>query len=109
MLNDPLANALSSILSNEKVGKRECMIKPFSRLVKEVLKVMKENGYIGVDVTQFDLKGKIGTSITVLRPSGKVEIENEIYDAKSESGFIEKGTKVKVLRYETGQVYVIKA
>jgi small subunit ribosomal protein S8 len=47
MLNDPLANALSVILNSEKIGKSECMIKPISKLIKEVLKVMKENGYIG--------------------------------------------------------------
>ncbi len=69
----------------------------------------KEEGYIGVETKQFELKNKIGIAITVLRPSGKVEVEGEIYDAKSEIGFIEKGTKVRILRYETGQVYVVKA
>lgn len=68
----------------------------------------KEDGYIGVETKQFELKNKIGIAVTVLRPSGKVEVEGEIYDAKSEIGFIEKGTKVKILRYETGQVYVVK-
>lgn len=47
MLNDPLANTMSLILNNEAIGKSECMIKPSSKLIKEVLKVMKENGYIG--------------------------------------------------------------
>jgi membrane-bound serine protease (ClpP class) len=38
-----------------------------------------------------------------------VKIQDNLYDAKSEYGFIEKGEAVKVVRYETGQVYVIKA
>ena len=46
---------------------------------------------------------------TVLRPSGKVKINEKLYDAKSEYGLIEKGEAVKVIRYETGQVYVVKA
>ena len=46
MLNDPLANMMSLILNNELVGKSECLIKPVSKIVKEVLKVMKENGYV---------------------------------------------------------------
>ena len=52
------------------------------------------------------LIGKEGTAFTVLRPSGKVMIDNELYDGVSDSGFIEKGTKVKVVRFENAQVYV---
>ncbi len=47
MLNDPLSNALSVILNNERIGKTECLIKPISKLIKNILKVMKENLYIG--------------------------------------------------------------
>ncbi|MDR3140923.1 MAG: nodulation protein NfeD [Tannerellaceae bacterium] len=52
------------------------------------------------------LTGKEGTAATVLRPSGKVWIDNEMYDGVSESGFIDKGTPVKVTRFENAQVYV---
>jgi len=52
------------------------------------------------------LIGKEGVAATVLRPSGKVEIEGEIYDGVSEQGFVEKGTAVKVMRFENAQVYV---
>lgn len=69
----------------------------------------KEEGFIGVDSTQKELIGKIGTAFTDLRPSGKVEIEEEIYDAKSEIGFIEKDQKIRVIDYRSGQVYVMKA
>lgn len=53
-----------------------------------------------------DLIGKEGIAYTVLRPSGKVTIEGELYDAVSESGYIEKGTSVRVVRFENAQVYV---
>ena len=46
-LNDPLANALSSILSNEKIGQSESEIKPSSKIIKKVLEVMKDSLYIG--------------------------------------------------------------
>ena len=46
-LNDPLANALSSILSYEKIGRNEINIKPSSKIIKKVLEVMKNNHYIG--------------------------------------------------------------
>ncbi|WP_372641497.1 nodulation protein NfeD [Ancylomarina sp.] len=68
-----------------------------------------EEGFIGVDMSPKKLVGQKGFCGTDLRPSGKVIINDEIYDAKSEDGFINKGTEVLVLRYETGQVYVMKA
>ena len=47
MLNDPLANFMSLILNSEAIGKSDCLIKPVSKTIKEMLKVMKENNYIG--------------------------------------------------------------
>ncbi len=46
-LLDPLANALSYITNSERVGKEEVYLKPASKLMGEVLRVMQENGYIG--------------------------------------------------------------
>ncbi len=67
-----------------------------------------DEGFIGVESTTKQLVGKTGTAETVLRPSGKVLIEDEIYDAVSEYGYIEKDSKIRVLRYLHGQLYVIK-
>ncbi|MDR1879940.1 MAG: nodulation protein NfeD [Tannerellaceae bacterium] len=52
------------------------------------------------------LIGKEGVAATVLRPSGKIWIEGEMYDSVSDSGFIEKGKAVRVIRYENAQAYV---
>jgi len=46
-LNDPLSNVLSSILNSEKIGKKECTVRPSSSLIKKVLQIMKDNKYIG--------------------------------------------------------------
>ncbi len=54
-----------------------------------------------------NLVGKEGKAATVLRPSGKVDIDGVYYDGVSESGFIEKGSTVKVIRFENAQVYVV--
>jgi len=45
-LNDSLSNALSHITNCEKARKNECIIKPSSTLIKKVLQIMKDNGYI---------------------------------------------------------------
>ncbi|RQD79940.1 30S ribosomal protein S8, partial [Methanosalsum natronophilum] len=44
---DPLANALSTIKNAEDIGKQSCTIRPASKLIGNVLNVMKDNGYIG--------------------------------------------------------------
>lgn len=43
---DPLSDALINIKNHEKAAKKECIIRPASRLLGEVLKVMQESGYI---------------------------------------------------------------
>ncbi len=68
----------------------------------------REEGYTSFDSKFGDLKGRSGIAATSLRPSGRVEIDYEQYDAKSLVGFINKGEKVKVVKFETGQVYVVK-
>jgi small subunit ribosomal protein S8 len=45
-MNDPLANTLSSIYNNVKVGKSDCVVRPVSKLIRNVLNIMKDNGYI---------------------------------------------------------------
>lgn len=68
-----------------------------------------KEGYISVDVKQKEMLGKTGVAATILRPSGRVEIDGELYDAKAEISFIEKGEKIRVIRDEAGQLYVVKA
>jgi membrane-bound serine protease (ClpP class) len=68
-----------------------------------------EDGYLGVESQPKQLVGQTGLAESVLRPSGKVVLDDgEIYDAISEYGFIDKGERVKVLRYMHGQLYVVK-
>jgi len=45
-LNDVLANAMSAIKNAEMKGDNLCEIKPASKLVGNVLRVMKNHGYI---------------------------------------------------------------
>ena len=47
MLNDPLANALSVILNAEKIGKKECLIRPSSKVIEKILEIMKDHHFVG--------------------------------------------------------------
>lgn len=50
--------------------------------------------------------GKTGTAYSILRPAGKVMIDNDIFDATVTSGFVDEGEKVEVVGYQTGQLFV---
>jgi membrane-bound serine protease (ClpP class) len=97
------AGFLSSIWLGMKI------INSNSRLGSIALKTEldKKSGFISQDITMINLVGKTGRSTTLLRPSGKVEIDDEIYDAVSEFGVIEKDTEVRVVRFENSQLVVI--
>ncbi|MGB8217574.1 MAG: 30S ribosomal protein S8 [Candidatus Methanoperedens sp.] len=81
MLLDPLADALSTIKNAESIGKPECTIRPASKVIGSVLKVMKDKGYIGdfefiedgkSGVFKVQLKGKIN-KCGVIRPRHAVK------------------------------------
>lgn len=65
-------------------------------------------GYISSDVKYTKMLGKSGIAKTNLRPAGKINIEDDVFDATALSGFIEKGSKIKVVKYETSQLFVKK-
>ena len=67
------------------------------------------DGYVSFDTTlQTSLVGTTGKAHTDLRPSGKVTINDNVYDAVSEIGYIGRGSDIKVRRHESGQLYVEK-
>ena len=68
----------------------------------------QSEGYTSNFNTGVDLVGKTGTAYTVLRPSGKIMIEGQIYDAFSRGDYIEKGDTVKVLEIEGSTLRVRK-
>ena len=53
-----------------------------------------------------DLIGKTGLSKTILRPTGRVEIDGISYDVKSDSDFIAKEKEVIVTGIRDGQIIV---
>jgi len=68
----------------------------------------KEEGFTTADRAYATMIGQTGIAFTVLRPAGKVKIAEDIYDATAISGFIDKGESVKVVDYQTTQLFVMK-
>lgn len=66
-----------------------------------------DQGYTaGIDQMKVPPVGTIGEVVSTLRPSGKVVFNDNLYDVVSEGSFIEKGTKVQVVRTENGNIIV---
>ena len=85
-LNDPLSNVLSHILNADRRGVREVLTKNNSKIIRKVLDLMNEAGYIGGydvladskgDSLKIHLLGKINKA-GVIKPQyqiGKTEYE----------------------------------
>lgn len=73
MLHDPLANIISVIKNADKTGKKECIVRPSSNLIKNLLNVMLKEGYI--KVMKYIEDGKGGKI--------KIELKGNINDCKA--------------------------
>lgn len=88
------------IYLSSRIGKRG--------FLKNVALLSDQEGYVSVSMEPVSMVGKTGIAATVLRPSGRVQIDGEYYDAISLKGMIEKGDEVLVKRYENFQLYVVR-
>ncbi|MDX2305045.1 MAG: NfeD family protein [Microscillaceae bacterium] len=59
----------------------------------------KDEGYSANTYTE-ELLGKVGKAYTVLRPSGKIMIEETLYDAYTQGDYIDKDSEVVVISQE---------
>lgn len=57
-------------------------------------------GYTSSFYKSKSMVGKKGVTYTVLRPSGRIEIEGELYDAYTRGNYVEAGTEVEVISDE---------
>lgn len=82
MLQDQLADALSTIKNAEKVGKDSCVTRA-SKVIKAILQIMQEKEYIGAfeyiedgrgGKFQIELNGKI-IDCNVIKPRYSVKID----------------------------------
>lgn len=65
-------------------------------------------GYTTATNDYVQMIGRRGTAQTVLRPSGKIMIGDELYDATLITGYADEGEAIEVVSYHTGQLFVRK-
>ncbi|MCK5856478.1 MAG: nodulation protein NfeD [Bacteroidales bacterium] len=65
-------------------------------------------GFIAPDLKLSNQVGQEGTAYSMLRPSGKVMIDGDVYDAVCSNSFIERGNGIKVVGFRNAQLVVEK-
>lgn len=98
---------LLSLIGSFYLGKKMFTSTAFGHLALDSVQD-KAEGYTSEEANYTEVIGQQGVANTVLRPAGKIEIDDDIYDAYAEAGFIEKGSKVKVTGYNNTQLKVRK-
>ncbi len=96
-----------SIIFSIYLSRKLLISSPLSFLVLNSTQ-QKSEGYLSVETKTSEVVGSQGLAMTILRPGGKVIIGDDVYDAVADVSYIEKGEKVEVIRYESGQIYVKK-
>lgn len=79
-------------------GNRLLDTKPFRRVALTAT-MDRAEGYT-VNAGAASLTGRRGIAHTVLRPSGKIMIDNEVYDAFTRGEYIERGEEIEVIGTE---------
>jgi membrane-bound serine protease (ClpP class) len=95
------ASVLLSILMIRVFGKR---MKLFKRIILTD-STSTEKGYVS-NKNRLELIGVEGITLTPLRPSGTILIEDERIDVVSEGAFIPKDRKVRILKTEGSRIVV---
>jgi membrane-bound ClpP family serine protease len=70
-----------------------------------IIKKETESEYLSVDDMKFFV-GKEGEALTILRPAGTCDFNGVRLDVVTEGSFIQKGSKVKVIRVEGRRIVV---
>ncbi len=78
-----------------------------SKRFKEEVAVSESIDVRAVKEEEGSLLGKKGKTLSVLRPSGKIEIEGRLYDAEAKVGFIDKNSEIEVVRVK-GNILEVK-
>lgn len=77
-------------------------------VLRNIALTSDQEGFISVPEEQKQFIGQTAIAATVLRPSGKVILKGNYYDAVANRGFIDQGKTVKVIKYENSQLYVVQ-
>lgn len=107
-LNDPLANALSLILLDARLGRSQSIIRPSSKIIRKVLEVMKNANYVGDfeeikygrgDIIKLNLLGNIN-KCGVIKP--RYSLNKNKFEKFEERYLLAKGMGILIVSTPSG-------
>ncbi|MEZ4887706.1 MAG: NfeD family protein [Chitinophagales bacterium] len=102
-----LFSIIGSVILAVLLGGKFVKSKAFDRLV--LAETQESSKGFTIKANEYEaLIGKEGVALTDLKISGKIEVEDERYDAITTGDFIEAGTKVVVKKYQGNYLVVRK-
>lgn len=78
----------------------------FSKLILKGKQETKEGDVSGIPRELIPEVGELGESVTPLRPSGKVHIGDNLFDAVTQGGYLETNVAIEVVKIEGNKVVV---
>ena len=82
---------------------------PFGRRLVLATGMQADLGYVSTPESDRRWLGRIGTSVSPLRPAGIAEIDGTRVDVVSDGGFIEAGAAIEVTRVDGNRIVVRRA
>lgn len=102
-----MGGLLGGIAAMMLIGSKMTKSKRFEKIILSSTQD-KEKGFVATFFPE-PMQGKKGITHTIMRPSGKVEVDGKIYDAFSRGEYIEKGEAVEVIGEDTTSLIIKKA
>lgn len=103
ILGGLLGTVLLSLFLMKRIGRKGLFYRVALHAEQNI-----EDGYVAVSEHLTGMVGREGVAVTVMRPSGKVRIDGDDYDAISYyNTYLDPSTPVKVVKVENMQLYVV--
>ncbi len=101
-----MGGLLGGIAAMMLLGSRMTKSKRFEKIILSSTQA-REKGFVATFFPE-PMQGKKGVTHTIMRPSGKVEVDGKIYDAFSRGEYIEKGETVEIIGEDTTSLIIKK-
>lgn len=98
-----MAGALGLFIAGSKFVKKSSA---FQKMVLHT-SMSSDAGFVSTHAMNASI-GDLGLTVTLLRPSGKVKINDHVYPATSDSGYIDEGEEIEVIRKQSSMLVVKK-
>lgn len=102
-----MGGLLGGIAAMMLIGSKMTKSKRFEKIILSSTQD-KEKGFVATFFPE-PMQGKKGITHTIMRPSGKVEVDGKIYDAFSRGEYIEKGEAVEIIGEDTTSLIIKKS